>query len=92
MTTFIPTQEQIKQAQEYGNAAADLAFTNIDRATNYRAMYDRTMARFEREANTPRPGYIVNPAAQMWDWLVPDERGDGMGGNDPERCEAGGYG
>jgi hypothetical protein len=39
-----------------------------------------------------RPGYIVNPAAQMWGWLVPDERGDGMGGNEPERCEAGGYG
>jgi hypothetical protein len=39
-----------------------------------------------------RPGYIVNPAAQMLGWLVPDERGDGMGGNDPERCEAGGYG
>jgi hypothetical protein len=52
-----------------------------------------------------RPGYIARPhviidaarakgdekAAEYEDWRH-GERGDGMGGNDPERCEAGGYG
>jgi hypothetical protein len=49
--TFIPTQEQIEQAQEFGNATAQMCTKPIDQAIAYRNAYDAAMLKFELEAN-----------------------------------------
>lgn len=62
--TFIPTQEQIKQAQECGNAAAAMCTKPIDQAIAYRKMYDITINRYEAEAQRQ---YTTSPAVTLLD-------------------------
>jgi hypothetical protein len=89
---FIPTAEQIKQAQEAGNAAYDAIFDthgkwNLRSATEaYRAAYDATMLRFENEAKRayiPLPHVTLAEAQPVADAMTAryqdwqDERGAG---------------
>jgi hypothetical protein len=72
MTTFTPTQDQHRQAQECGNAAADLCRKPEDQAIAYRKAYDLTMRRFEIAAQrerlwnaAPKPCWFQSPVLTL---------------------------